>query len=125
MINKPEEISSTTAVQDASCSSRFTYMENNSNSNSDCGAHISGHVPPVARKAFLAWTFSTRDIPPTASGLYWPRKTICQPKEGKRREDLTIFGFDDAYLVPRLLQLVYRQRNMHNAELVFAIKYQG
>lgn len=38
--------------------------------------------------------------PPTASGLYWPRKIICQPKEGKRREDLTIFGFDDASLVP-------------------------
>ena len=62
MINKPEELASTTAVRDASCPSRFTYMENNSNSNSNGGAHIYGHVLPVAGATFLAWTFSTRDI---------------------------------------------------------------
>lgn len=38
--------------------------------------------------------------PPTASGLYWPRRNIHHPKEGKQREDLAIFGFDDALLVP-------------------------
>jgi len=57
---KPEEPVSTsipssasTAVQDASRSSRFTYMENNSNSNSNGGAHISGHVPPPAAANFF------------------------------------------------------------------------
>jgi len=38
--------------------------------------------------------------PPTASGLYWPRRVIQHSKEGKRREDLAIFGIDDASLVP-------------------------
>lgn len=38
--------------------------------------------------------------PPTASGLYWPRRFIHQPTGGKQREDLAIFEFDDAPLVP-------------------------
>jgi len=57
---KPEEpafpsipSSASTAVQDASRPSRFTYMENNSNSNSNGGAHISGHVPPPAAANFF------------------------------------------------------------------------
>uniref|UniRef100_A0A0C9RN38 TSA: Wollemia nobilis Ref_Wollemi_Transcript_9603_1536 transcribed RNA sequence n=1 Tax=Wollemia nobilis TaxID=56998 RepID=A0A0C9RN38_9CONI len=37
--------------------------------------------------------------PPTASGLYWPRKIVC-PTEGKRREDFGFFEFYDAPLVP-------------------------
>lgn len=57
---KPEEPASTsipssasTVVQDSSRSSRFTYMENNSNSNSNGGANISGHVPPPAAANFF------------------------------------------------------------------------
>ena len=38
--------SASTAAHDASRPSRFSYMEHNSNADSNGGAHISGHVPP-------------------------------------------------------------------------------
>lgn len=45
--------SASTAAHDASRSSRFSYMENNSNGDSNGGAHISGHVPPPAATNFF------------------------------------------------------------------------
>jgi len=57
---KPEEPASTsipssasTAAPDASRPSRFTYMENTSNADSNGGAHISGHVPPPTATNFF------------------------------------------------------------------------